>query len=305
MSSQRLFAGYFFCPILGISSVSLSRRPPAHNRGLLIPLLAVVSIVAVSGLGFSAYHLLNQAPAPAAPTPAALPVVDVLIPLENIQIGTELQPSMFRRESRDKGNFAGVNLIGNFEQLRGLYAKAFIPLGQPLVAEQVTSKAPINSVVPKIRPGFRAITLTLDRETTNEGWTRAGVRVDVVVIIGQGPKASVALIAQNLRVLSSGTSVSSEFGGESKTVGGGESTVTLEVSAEDQKRLKLASGQGTLRLLLRGDEDTSELGVIEPLPLESVLGVVNDTPNAGPPDHGWVVIDGRRYRVVGAALLPE
>jgi Flp pilus assembly protein CpaB len=281
------------------------RRPHTRSRNLLVPMLAALLCAVGGALAIGAFVLGNNSPENVATTPAPLPVVDVLIPLENIQIGAELQPTLFRRESRDKANFAGVNLIGNFEQLKGLYAKAFIPLGQPLVAEQVTSKAPINSVVPKIRPGFRAITLTLDRETTNEGWTRAGVRVDVVVIIGLGQKASVAMIAQNLRVLSSGTSVSSEFGGESKTVSGGESTVTLEVSAEDQKRLKLASGQGSLRLLLRGDEDTAELEAIEPLPLESVLGVVNETPNAGPPDHGWVVIDGRRYRVVGATLLPE
>ncbi len=281
------------------------RRPHTRARSPLVPTLAALLCVVGGALAIGVFVLGNNSVENVAVTPEPLPVVDVLIPLENIQIGTELQPTLFRRESRDKANFTGVNLIGNFDQLRGLYAKAFIPLGQPLVAEQVTSKAPINSVVPKIRPGFRAITLTLDRETTNEGWTRAGVRVDVVVIIGHGPKASVAMIAQNLRVLSSGTSVSSEFGGESKTVSGGESTVTLEVSAEDQKRLKLASGQGSLRLLLRGDEDTAELGAIEPLPLESVLGVGNETPNAGPPDHGWVVIDGRRYRVVGTALLPE
>jgi Flp pilus assembly protein CpaB len=262
-------------------------------------------VVVAGGLAVSGIFVSGDTPSGPPPTPTPLPGVEVLIPVENIQIGTELQPSLFRRETRDRKNLSGINLVGSFEQLRGLYAKSFIPLGQPLVADQVTSKAPINSVVPKIRPGFRAITLTLDRETTNEGWTRAGVRIDVVVVVGQGAKATVALIAQNLRVLSSGTSVSSEFGGESKMVSGGESTVTLEVSAEDQKRLKLAAGQGILRLLLRGDEDTAEVDHIEPLPLESVLGVANETPRAGPPDQGWVVIDGRRYRVAGATLLPE
>jgi Flp pilus assembly protein CpaB len=264
-----------------------------------------VLLVLAGGLAVGSSFLSGEGPTGPAATPTPLPVVDVLIPIENIQIGTELQPSLFRRENRDTKNVSGINIIGSFEQLRGLYAKSFIPFGQPLVADQVTSKAPINSVVPKIRPGFRAITLTLDRETTNEGWARAGVRVDVVVVTGQGPKATVSIIAQNLRVLSSGTSVSSEFGGESKMVNGGESTVTLEVSAEDQKRLKLAAGQGSLRLLLRGDEDTSLVEHIEPLPLESVLGIVNETPRAGPPDQGWVVIDGRRYRVAGAELLPE
>jgi Flp pilus assembly protein CpaB len=285
--------------------VPLARHPVSSSRKLLLPAIVIVLLVLAGGLAVGSSFLSGEGPTGPAATPTPLPVVDVLIPIENIQIGTELQPSLFRRENRDTKNVSGINIIGSFEQLRGLYAKSFIPFGQPLVADQVTSKAPINSVVPKIRPGFRAITLTLDRETTNEGWARAGVRVDVVVVTGQGPKATVSIIAQNLRVLSSGTSVSSEFGGESKMVNGGESTVTLEVSAEDQKRLKLAAGQGSLRLLLRGDEDTSLVEHIEPLPLESVLGIVNETPRAGPPDQGWVVIDGRRYRVAGAELLPE
>jgi Flp pilus assembly protein CpaB len=188
---------------------------------------------------------------------------------------------------------------------RCVYAKSFIPAGQPLVTDHTTSKPPVNSVVPKIRAGFRAITVKLDRETTNEGWARAGVRVDVLLVVGVGPKATATIIVQNVRVLSSGTSVSSEFGGESKMVDGDTSTVTLEVSIEDQKRLKLASGQGALRLLLRGDEDVGDVIETETIPLESIIGVTDGASSKGPSDQGWLVIDGRRYRVVGAALLPE
>ena len=232
-------------------------------------------------------------------------VVDILIPIENIDVGIELKPTLFRKESREKSALSGINIISNFDQLRGTYAKSFIPAGQPLVTDHTTSKPPINSVVPQIRQGHRAITVKLDRETTNEGWARAGVRVDVLLVVGAGPKATATIIVQNVRVLSSGTSVSSEFGGESRMVEGDSSTVTLEVSIEDQKRLKLASGQGTLRLLLRGDEDTGDVIETETIPLESISGLSDTTLAKGPSDQGWVLIDGRRYRVVGAALLPE
>ncbi len=232
-------------------------------------------------------------------------VVDVLVPVENIDIGAELKPALFRKESREKHSLAGINVISSFDQLRGVYAKSFIPAGQPLVTDHTTAKPPINSVVPKIRPGYRAITVRLDRETTNEGWARAGVRVDVLLVVGVGQKATATIIVQNVRVLSSGTSVSSEFGGESRMVDGDTSTVTLEVSIEDQKRLKLASGQGTLRLLLRGDEDVGDVIETESVPLDSIIGLSDNGLSKAPSDQGWVMIDGRRYRVVGAALLPE
>jgi pilus assembly protein CpaB len=262
-------------------------------------------LLLASGLLLAALFIENPEQKPVVTQVAELGVVDILVPVENIDVGAELKPTLFRKESREKTTLAGVNLISDFEQLRGVYAKSFIPAGQPLVTDHITSKPPINSVVPKIRQGYRAITVKLDRETTNEGWARAGVRVDVLLVADTGPKATGTIILQNVRVLSSGTSVSSEFGGESQMVEGDASTVTLEVSIEDQKRLKLASGQGTLRLLLRGDEDTGDIIETETVPLDSIIGLSDNVAAKGPSDQGWVLIDGRRYRVVGAALLPE
>jgi Flp pilus assembly protein CpaB len=84
----------------------------------------------------------------------------------------------------------------------------------------------------------------------------------------------------------------------------GESTVTLEVSAEDQKRLKLAAGKGEMRLLLRGDDDSGELSEKTKVSVEQIMSGPIDSSKVTPPDHGWVVIDGRKYRVVGSMLVP-
>jgi len=284
--------------------VALRKRRQSH---LLLRALLFASFVCFVLLcGFLVKDsLLGVVPSPSIATPTPVGFIEALVPIESIELGTELNPRLFRKESREQRLLEGASVISTFDQLRGSYAKSFIPAGQPLVADQVTSKAPINSVVPKIRPGFRAITVVLDKQTAHEGWARAGVRVDVLLISGQGAQSTASIIAQNLAVLSSGTSISPEFGGEAKSIATGESTVTLEVSVEDQKRLKLASGQGQLRLLLRGDEDMGDLEPMEPLPLQSVLGLPKNQAQQGPEDQGWVMIDGRKYRVVGAALLPE
>jgi len=279
-----------------------SRRSNPQPQLKIVSAAVGVLVLAIAAFLFSTR---NHSQKPAEKQVVQADVVDVLIPIENIDVGVELKPALFRKESRERVALAGINVISNFDQLRGAYAKSFIPAGQPLVTDHTTAKPPINSVVPKIRQGYRAITVKLDRETTNEGWARAGVRVDVLLVVGTGPKATATIIVQNVRVLSSGTSVSSEFGGESRMVEGDASTVTLEVSTEDQKRLKLASGQGALRLLLRGDEDVGDVIETESVPLESIVGFAPNGEPKAPSDQGWVVIDGRRYRVVGAALLPE
>jgi Flp pilus assembly protein CpaB len=98
--------------------------------------------------------------------------------------------------------------------------------------------------------------------------------------------------------------VSPEFGGESKIIQNGESTVTLEVSSEDQKRLTLAAGRGELRLLLRGDEDSAIIEERMNISLDSVIGLPGEKTAAAPSGQGWVMIDGRKYKVVGARLVP-
>jgi Flp pilus assembly protein CpaB len=229
--------------------------------------------------------------------------VEVLIASQDIEEGIELKPILFRKESRPAKDFIAGNAISNFEQLRGVYAASFIPAGQPVLAEHVTARGPVNSVVPRIRPGFRAITIELDKQTTNEGWARSGVRVDILLATSQGNRSAAMVIAQNLRVLSSGTSVSSEFGGDSKLTQNGASTVTLEVSAEDQKRLKLAAGRGELRMLLRGDDDPDFIRDGLRVGIEGVIPIAAEKPKA-PTDQGWVMIDGKKYKVMGDALVP-
>lgn len=284
--------------------MAIRRKRTPFSVKLAIPLVAGVAVAAGGALVFLS---LQSGPSEQKKLPEeeTSSQIDILVATQNIEAGVELKPTLFRKESRERRDLLEANLIVSFEQLRGVFAKSFIPAGQPLVAEYVTSKPPINSLVPKIRPGFRAITLILDKQTTNEGWARAGVRVDVLVAMGAGLNTTATIIAQNLRVLSSGTSVDSAFGGESKIVQDGQSTVTLEVSAEDQKRLKLAAGQGELRLLLRGDEDTLDAPENLEIALGRVLPLGDATPSDRPSDQGWVVIDGQRYRVVGAGLLPE
>jgi Flp pilus assembly protein CpaB len=270
-------------------------------------LLGVASLIIAVGILFQ-FLISGPVTPPPPPTPTPGPVapaaVDVLVAIQNVDEGTELKPNLFRKESKPAVDFIATGVVGSFDQLTGVYAKTFISAGQPLLSEHLTFRAPVNSVVPQIRVGYRAITIKLDRQTTNEGWARAGVRVDVVLVARSGTTTQATVIAQNLRVLSSGTSVSSEFGGESKTILNGESTVTLEVSTEDQKRLKLASGKGELRVLLRGDDDVVDIQDKTQVTVEGIIVPPNEGLKNGEPDHGWVIIDGRKYRVIGNQLVP-
>jgi len=210
-------------------SVSTSQRVVLGAALLLLACLVIAVFVLFSR------SRVASSPEVAARS-AAPATIDVLIPIQNLDEGTELKPTMFRKETRAATDGGSVGMVGGFDQISGAHAKSFIAAGQPVLTDHLTFRAPVNSVVPQIRVGYRAITVKLDKQATNEGWARAGVRVDVLWAWKLGNATQASIIAQNVRVLSSGTSVSSEFGGESKIIQNGESTVTLEFSAEDQKR---------------------------------------------------------------------
>jgi pilus assembly protein CpaB len=283
-----------------------NRAKKRSAPNLIIVIALLVSILTV--IGVALFFLFTRHSA--TPVKQALPevtkpaTIDVLVSTQNIDEGIELKAGLFRKETRPASDFVGVGVVSDFGQLSGAYAKSFVAAGQPLLAEHLTFRAPVNSVVPQIRVGYRAITIKLDKQTTNEGWARAGVRVDVLWASKQGTNSQAVIIAQNLRVLSSGASVSSEFGGESRMIQNSESTVTLEVSAEDQKRLKLAAGKGEMRLLLRGDDDTGENTERAGISVDQVINGSIDNSKSTQAEQGWVVIDGRKYRVVGNMLVP-
>jgi len=56
--------------------------------------------------------------------------------------------------------------------------------------------------------------------------------------------------------------------------------------------------------LLRGDEDTAEISEKTKISIDGIMGNPNDGAKTGPTDQGSVVIDGRKYKVVGTMLVP-
>ena len=68
-----------------------------------------------------------QLAAQSAPQPVA-ETLDVLVPLRKIDVGTQLDPSMFRKETRAIVG-GSANIVTSFEQLRAAYAASFIAAG--------------------------------------------------------------------------------------------------------------------------------------------------------------------------------
>jgi pilus assembly protein CpaB len=218
---------------------------------------------------------------------------------EKIEPGTPLDPSRFKKETRPVIS-GGASVVTSFEKLRGAYAASFIAAGQPLLAEYITTKAPVNEIQANIPEGFRAVSVSVDDVSNVEGWVRAGAKVDVMLASQISNKPVITLLAQNAKVLSTG-----KVGGTRAVKGAGSTTITIMVTVEEATKIQLASTAGVMSLALRGDEDTVESADSQTVTLDAVFGLATPQAVSGPPREGRITFGGRNYLIIGGKLVPE
>ena len=277
-----------------------------HNS---ISTLAIVALLLLC-LGTVAYYLVAAKPPQAGQVALATvaqnpsETLDVLVPIEKIEVGTQLDPSLVRKETRAIIG-GSANVITGFEQLKGAYAASFIAAGEPVLLDYITSNPPLNQIQAKIPDGFRAVTLAVDSTTSVEGWARAGAKVDILLSPAKSEKPSLTMIVQNAKVLSASRSTTSDPGAppENPT---DQTTVTVMVSGADAAKIQLASNAGSLSLALRGDEDTVESPQNTTVGIESIVGIAAKSGPKELQSEGRVKVGGKEFLIIGGKLVsPE
>ncbi len=245
-------------------------------------------LVVAAGAGLLAFSLvaflfLNSGPTTASTTNVTvvekqMPVemASVLVPVQKIDPGVLLEPTMFRRENRPRMGLS-EKVVRDFEEIKGMYSRSLIASDQPLHRDYLTEIRPTNVITAHIPEGYRAVTINVNERSSVEGWARPGARVDVVWASKIRGQEAVTVIVQNARILSAqrqtDTSLSPVAGSNNKDVGV-PSTVTLLVTAKDAAKIQLASTTGSLSLSLRGDNDAGKgTGNGGSITIDDLLGI--------------------------------
>ncbi len=225
------------------------------DKARIFIVLGVVLVVVCSLVALLALYSGASASSPKpvqveAPVEPQVKMVDVLVPVQDVEAGKPLEPGMFRRESRPQ---VGVSprVVRDFEEIQGQFARSLIVAGQPLHRDYITSVRPTNQITANIPEGYRAVTISVDARSAVEGWVRPNARVDVMWASNVRGRPGITMIVQNAKVLSA------ERNTDSKVQPGTPvpSTVTLLVTAADAAKINLAQTTGSLTLQLRGDND--------------------------------------------------
>ncbi|MGA1191777.1 MAG: Flp pilus assembly protein CpaB [Bdellovibrionota bacterium] len=264
----------------------------------ILVLIGLILFVLFSGTTFLLLQTEQAPQAPVVVEPDVVPMklVTVLVPVREIEAGTALMPHMFRQEKRPE---VGVSerAVTSYEELEGSFARSLIVPGQPLHKEYITTIRPANVLTAKIPEGFRAVTIRTDSLTSVGGFARPGARVDVNWSTRINGAPAIVPIVENAEVLSADSQTTNQQG----TEGIVPNTVTLLVTAEDAKKIQLATSSGSLSLSLRGDNDTRGSDGRGDVTIQDLLGqpVVKEPVK----NDGAVIVDGKKYYLVNGRLV--
>ncbi len=215
-------------------------------------------------------------------------MVEVLVPVRNIEAGAALEVGLFRKEPRPQSAIS-TRIVSDFEQIQGQYARSLILAGQPLHKDYITSVRPVNAITANIPEGHRAVTISVDAKSSVEGWVRPGARVDVAWASNIKGRPGVTVIVQNALVLSAERQTDARVNPGDPVP----STVTLLVTSNDAAKIQLAQTTGALTLQLRGDNDPGKGATGSSITVDDLFGVSN---SASPINdcQGYVTLGGVR-----------
>lgn len=149
-------------------------------------------------------------------------------------------------------------LPGQFSKAEGQRLIAPLDSGKPLLWSHLESGA-TPTFSGKLGVGRRALTVPVDEVNSISGMLAPGDRIDLILTLSrQGNSQEVTFpLLQDVKVLATGTQVSSRDDPDGKLPGGGRryTTVTLETSFEDANRIILARNTGKLTAVLRHPDD--------------------------------------------------
>ena len=127
-----------------------------------------------------------------------------------------------------------------------------IAKNEPVLESRVSGAGHKASLAALIEPGKRAVTIRVDDVRGVAGFIMPGDRVDVVLTRSEDKETFTDVLLQGVRVLAI-----DQLAVERKENAQVAKAVTLEVTTEQAQKLVLASGAGTLSLLLRDASGTN------------------------------------------------
>ena len=199
--------------------------------------------------------------------------VSILVASRRIESGEQLLKNMVDSRRWDSSEIPDDAILASeLENVLRMYVGDQIGARVPLLKSDLSQEKPITPI--DIPPGFRAVTIEVNKRSGVEGFAKPNSRVDVLwTFVGPDRKRKVKTIVRFVKVLSVGGLLDTE--GVTVKIDK-KTTVTLLVSERDAKKVELARTNGDLSLSLVGAAEapnSSNSQFDEEIDLSDLMGV--------------------------------
>ncbi|MFH1771288.1 MAG: Flp pilus assembly protein CpaB [Candidatus Omnitrophota bacterium] len=183
-------------------------------------------------------------------------LVEVVVARRDIPKETTITQDMIEKKVVKK-NTLNPNDLSDVQSVIGQFAETDILRGQYISANMLRILTGADYLSQTVPPGYRAITIPVDKISAIEGLLRPGDKVDIIgtfsLPTGSGQNAPVVVnVFQNVKILATNKNISPYQ--QSTSI----DTITLSLKPENVKVLTYMLEWSKLRLVLRSPLDTGE-----------------------------------------------
>lgn len=224
-------------------------------------IVLVVAAIAAIGALLLIRGMGARDDAPAAADAPAVAGQQVLVAARDIAQGAALTPSDLA-----VAQFPDSSVSQSFVRLSaqpsartdfvGAVTRRAFTQGEPITTTAVIQPEGRGFMAAQLAPGYRAVAVEIEPQTSVGGYIQPNDHVDVIVTTrsrGGGAEEQVnsSIVLEDIRVLALGDRTQTQTsGGEPELIQAG--VAVLEMTAEDARILALADELGTISLALRG-----------------------------------------------------
>lgn len=259
----------------------------SSRSALLFLLLGILSVGATVG---GAWLYFSPQPKPAKPTPEPKPVPVVLTAANDLSIGRLITINDVAWAPLRNGSVLPTHMLQgktDESQVIGSVVRRSVFRGTPLSWVAIVRPGEHGFLAAALRPDHRAVTIPVDRATSEAALIYPGDHVDVILTVQiddrgrrRGNDTVTATILENIRVVAVNRQVESSVGasGRQNTSRNAASTVTLELLPSEAERLVLATSKGTIALAMRSLTDVRRRDDRTPTAFENLLPLPVEEP---------------------------
>ncbi|MCY4488412.1 MAG: Flp pilus assembly protein CpaB [Deltaproteobacteria bacterium] len=276
------------------------------QRARLVLIVLLVGVVPLAAIVGGAWWYFRPAPEPKTaarprtpPPPPLKPLPVVLTAAKDLEVGNLITASDVVWAPLKNGAVQSIHMLRGKTQTAdviGAVVRRAMYKTTPLSWSAIVRPGQYGFLAAALKPNHRAVTILLNRATSQAGLIYPGDRVDVILTLkvaeeGAGKENTfTGTILEDVRVVAVNRQVESSAGAQ-KPAGNssrnGVSTVTLEVLPAEAERLILATSKGNISLAMRSLTDGGRLEDRTPVAFEHLLPLpsneVEESPPAPPP----------------------